>query len=574
MYQNDTYGNLRYVDIDDFSDGTIDIGNGARYSYTDPTWLDRLTAFNGVPITYDDAGNPLSYYNGSAYTLTWQNGRELATATKGGVTSSYKYNIDGQRVQKTVGNVVYDYYYADGLLVRQTWGNNYIDFIYDESGIFSFVYNGVQYYYIKNLQSDIVAIANADGTILVEYVYDAWGDILSITGTESSTIGEINPIRYRGYYFDTDTEFYYLNSRYYDPEIRRFINADDATLIGASADFSSCNLYAYCFNNPVNYYDDSGELPSWAVKVIIGTAVIAAAAVLTVATAGTGTALACFAVGALKGAAVGAAIGAASGAATGAVSHRITTGSWEGAGQAALEGAADGYMTGAITGFVSGGLSSNACFIAGTSVLTSAGYVAIETIQAGDNVYAHNPETGETAIKTVVQTFVNETNELVHITVNGEKIICTNEHPFYVPMKGWTAACQLRAGDRLQLVNGDYVVVEQVQHEILESPIAVYNFEVEDFHAYYVGEQSVLVHNMCGGLKSGKPSVPKGSTRIRSDVRNVNSQEFKDFIRSMGKTFRSSEWKYRMETWVTVSGEYIERHYWYNKVTGESFFHL
>lgn len=79
---------------------------------------------------------------------------------------------------------------------------------------------------------------------------------------------------------------------------------------------------------------------------------------------------------------------------------------------------------------------------------------------------------------------------------------------------------------------------------------------------------------MCGGLKSGKPSVPKGSTRIRSDVRNVNSQEFKDFIRSMGKTFRSSEWKYRMETWVTVSGEYIERHYWYNKVTGESFFHL
>ena len=265
MYHYDTYGNIRDVDIDDISDGTIDIGNGDDYVYNDPTWLDRLTAFNGVPITYDNAGNPLSYYNGSAYTLTWQNGRELATATKGEVTSSYKYNIDGQRVQKTVGNVVYDYYYADGLLVRQTWGNNYIDFIYDESGIFSFVYNGTQYYYIKNLQGDVVAISNASGTILVEYVYDAWGDVFSITGTEASTIGTVNPIRYRGYYFDTDTEFYYLNSRYYDPEIRRFINAD--TYVNVNGDFIGFNMYAYCLNNPVMYTDYTGESAVSALKL-------------------------------------------------------------------------------------------------------------------------------------------------------------------------------------------------------------------------------------------------------------------------------------------------------------------
>ena len=159
-------------------------------------------------------------------------------------------------------------------------------------------------------------------------------------------------------------------------------------------------------------------------------------------------------------------------------------------------------MSGAISGFISGGLSSNSCFVAGTAILTSAGYVAIETIQAGDKVYAHNPDTGETALKEVVQTFVNEADELIHITVNGEEIITTNEHPFYVPVKGWTAACQLRAGDRLQLVNGEYVIVEQIQHEILESPIKVYNFEVEDFHTYYVGEQSVLVHNLCTKFKS------------------------------------------------------------------------
>ena len=164
---------------------------------------------------------------------------------------------------------MYDYYYADGLLVRQTWGSNYIDFLYDESGLFSFVYNGTQYYYIKNLQGDVVAIANSNGTILVEYSYDAWGDVISITGIEATTLGAINPIRYRGYYFDTDTEFYYLNSRYYDPEIRRFINAD--IYISTGDGFIGCNMYAYCLNNPVMYADYTGESATYALQSWITT---------------------------------------------------------------------------------------------------------------------------------------------------------------------------------------------------------------------------------------------------------------------------------------------------------------
>ena len=119
-------------------------------------------------------------------------------------------------------------------------------------------------------------------------------------------------------------------------------------------------------------------------------------------------------------------------------------------------------------------------------------------------VYAHNPDTGETELKEVVQTFVRETSELVHIKVNGEEIITTPTHPFWVPQKGWTDAIQLRAGDRLQLLNGEYVIIEQVQHEILEAPVTVYNFEVEDFHTYYVGDTSVLVHNKC----TNEPFVP------------------------------------------------------------------
>ena len=142
-------------------------------------------------------------------------------------------------------------------------------------------------------------------------------------------------------------------------------------------------------------------------------------------------------------------------------------------------------------------LASGACFIVGTSILTSCGLVAIESIESEDYVWASNPETGEVALKRVVRTFINEAEELVHIEVHGEEIICTNEHPFYSPVKGWTEACELRAGDILVTVNGEYVIVENVQHEILESPIKVYNFEVEDFHTYFIAELGVLVHNAC-----------------------------------------------------------------------------
>jgi len=122
---------------------------------------------------------------------------------------------------------------------------------------------------------------------------------------------------------------------------------------------------------------------------------------------------------------------------------------------------------------------------------------AIENIKAGDLVYAWNEETGEVELKPVVETYVNETNELVHLFINGEEIITTPAHPFYSPVKGWTQATHLRAGDILVLVNGEYVVLEKIQHEILESPVTVYNFQVKDDHTYYVGELGILVHNSC-----------------------------------------------------------------------------
>jgi len=155
------------------------------------------------------------------------------------------------------------------------------------------------------------------------------------------------------------------------------------------------------------------------------------------------------------------------------------------------------------------------------------------------NVYAHNPETGETELKEVVRTFVRESNELVHISVNGEEIISTPTHPFWVPVKGWTKAIQLRAGDRLQLLNGEYVVIEQVQHELLESPVKVYNFEVEGFHTYFVGYGSVLVHNTC--TNDNPLDSLKYSDKVKSQMDMTDNHGFPRIVDNYGGYGRASQ---------------------------------
>ncbi len=198
------------------------------------------------------------------------------------------------------------------------------------------------------------------------------------------------------------------------------------------------------------------------------------------------------------------------------------------------------------------------CFIAGTQVAAESGSVPIETIQAGDNVWSWSEETGDVSLKQVVRTFVKESDELVHLTVKGEEIICTNEHPFYSPKKGWTAACQLRAGDILVTVNGEYVVLEKVQHEILENPVKVYNFEVEDYHTYYVGCICVLVHNSCGSsgsyeieFQSGRNYVGKGSQARMNVSARIHSALHNDPV-------VSKVWEYAPDSRTAFVDEYFK----------------
>ena len=135
------------------------------------------------------------------------------------------------------------------------------------------------------------------------------------------------------------------------------------------------------------------------------------------------------------------------------------------------------------------------CFVAGTLVMAVAGMVAIEKIKSGDKVISTDPETMETSPKTVLETYIREVTTLVHLTVNGEEIVTTVDHPFYVKNQGFIKAGELIVGDELLDVNGNVLLVENFDVELTEEPVKVYNFQVEDFHTYYVGENGVWVHN-------------------------------------------------------------------------------
>ena len=238
-----------------------------------------LTAYDGRTITYDTVGNPLS---DGVRQYTWEHGRELATITKDGATWTNTYNQDGMRIRRTNGTVTYGYVYNGSQLSQMTVGSNTLNFSYDANGIpMSVSYNGTTYYYATNLQGDVTAILNASGSPVVSYTYDAWGKPLTVTGSLATTLGTHNPLRYRGYVYDTETELYYLQSRYYNPDTGRFLNADAFTSTGQG--FTGNNMFAYCGNNPVNRSDPTGEAWwHWA----IGAAIVAACAIATVVTAG------------------------------------------------------------------------------------------------------------------------------------------------------------------------------------------------------------------------------------------------------------------------------------------------
>ena len=272
-YTYDTAGNIQSKKVGSTT---------TNYTYGNSAWRDLLTAYGGNTITYS-GGNPTKYYDGS--TFTWTQGRRLATAKVGSTNISYTYDMAGVRSSKTVGSTTYKFTTLSGLVTRQTGGNKTIDFVYDENNQpLAMKYNNTLYYYVLNAQGDVVRIVNSSRSVVASYTYDPWGKIISSSGT----LADINPLRYRGYYYDSETGFYYLQSRYYDPATGRFINADSYASTDATG-LLSTNMFAYCENDPVNKSDPSGEafsLITIAVGATVGALVNAAGTALSNVAAG------------------------------------------------------------------------------------------------------------------------------------------------------------------------------------------------------------------------------------------------------------------------------------------------
>ena len=263
-YTYDAGGNLISETVTD-SNGTT----SNAYEYNNSNWGDVLTSYNGQSITYDEIGNPLTYRDGMS--MTWKNGRQLATLTNGDTSISYGYDSDSVRTTKTVNGVKYTYAYLNGQLLYETRGDAKFYYSYDANGIlynvrYTLTDGGTEYsyYYTHNSRGDIVGIYNGAGELKAHYEYDAWGNVISITDnngnaiTSPNHIGNLNPFRYRGYYQDTETGLYYLMSRYYDPITHRFINADGYFQSGGS--ILDANTFAYCGNNPICYSDPNGDV--------------------------------------------------------------------------------------------------------------------------------------------------------------------------------------------------------------------------------------------------------------------------------------------------------------------------
>ena len=271
IYEYDAGGNILEIRKYYFTIQSVDDESPIeikRFSYRTNGWRDQLLGYQlktydsstGADTSqqfeisnYDTLGNPLTYKN---KTLTWTKGRQLSSYDG----NTFEYNADGIRTSKTCNNVTTNFVLNGTKILSQSNGADTLIFQYGANGLVGFTLNGTDYVYQKNIFGDIIGIFDTNQNLITKYTYDSWGNCqISVDNTQQSAynVAVKNPFRYRGYYYDTETGLYYLNSRYYDPEIGRFINADDISYANAEM-LNGFNLYAYCGNNPIMNIDYYG----------------------------------------------------------------------------------------------------------------------------------------------------------------------------------------------------------------------------------------------------------------------------------------------------------------------------
>ena len=260
-----------YTTADDLS--SLTATDAVTYQYTSVKWGDMLRVYDGQNLTYDASGN---LTNDGKFTYTWAHGRELVCVTApSGAQVLATYGADGLRTGRVVmyssGTVraAYTYVYNGSKLSKMTYGNYVVDITYDAAGTpLTMVINGqTTYHYVTNLQGDVIALTDETGAEVITYSYDAWGKVVSHTGTYAT----LNPLLYRGYVYDWETHHYYLQSRYYNPEWGRFINGDALATTGQG--FLGNNMFAYCLNNPIAFADPNGEI-AITTLILVGSIII------------------------------------------------------------------------------------------------------------------------------------------------------------------------------------------------------------------------------------------------------------------------------------------------------------
>ena len=282
-YEYDIYGNLTSVILywlhNDLSRGGV-LSTYGTYSY-DSVFKSLLTTFNNKSITYDSCFNPLTY--GTNISFSWGRGRMLYsyTDTSTSTTVNFRYNCQGLRYRKNINNEteVHEYYYNQNqLIVEQIYIGSILTYtqiyLYGHQGVYGLIRNGETYLFKKNIFNDVVAIYKL-GALVCTYEYDDFGNLLSVKDplgnniTSPLSVAHTNPFRYRSYYYDKETKLYYCQTRYYNPEWRRWLNFDDVSYLDGNT-IGGVNLFAYCLDNPIMYSDESGHSVTAALLIGLG----------------------------------------------------------------------------------------------------------------------------------------------------------------------------------------------------------------------------------------------------------------------------------------------------------------
>ena len=250
--------------------------NDLEFEYEDELWIDEIVETPTETILYDENGNPVNLED---CTFEWTNGRQLKSVSSGSeVILEYTYDDDGIRTSKTYQGETTYYITENGIITSQYQLDssrnkiNEVIFIYDNGTLISAYYNNIMYYYLTNVMGDVISIIDENGNTVVDYCYDAWGNVVDkVSNTILPTdFADVNPMLYRSYYWDEDLCVYYLQSRYFKSDWCRFINADLPMFAKIQKSlFNGLNLFTYCCNNPVKYEDYTGNFMLLAVAIAL-----------------------------------------------------------------------------------------------------------------------------------------------------------------------------------------------------------------------------------------------------------------------------------------------------------------